>query len=620
MQQSPSFDDLKALFEWCPDLLCIASLDGYFIEINQAWSKLLGWTREELLSRPFFDLVHPDDVEPTIQETKRMAQDGQVSVFFENRYRTANGEWIWLAWGSQTRNGKIYGFAKDISRIKRSEEFLTQIQKEAKIGGWSLNIKDFSTSWTDETYRIHEVPLGTPTDTQRGINFFHPDWQEKISKYVKDCIEKKKPYDDIFRFITAKGRHIWARATGAPVLDKAGNVTKLIGTFQDVDSLMQITERLHTTTEKLNSILANSPGVVYQFQINADGYAFFPYASQQSEDLYERSAEELEKDPALMIKMTHPEDVPDLQQKITTSKDELSHFDWSGRILTGTGKIKWIRAKSVPQRLDQNTVLWTGIMMDITREKELEINLTHQRKIAEHSARLASIGELAAGVGHEINNPLAIVMGNNEKIRRHLEVTQGADSVMLDTIRKQKDAADRIRKIVHGLRSLARAGRNDDEQTSDPSDAFITTIDLVAEIYAKEGVSIRVQRTETPTLVKCSTTQLQQILMNLVSNAKDAAKANPNPTIIASLSDAKDFVKISVKDNGTGISKENEPKIFSAFFTTKEVGQGTGLGLAISKSIVDLIGGHISFSTGTSGTTFDVMIPKVKSTLLKLAQ
>ena len=250
--------------------------------------------------------------------------------------------------------------------------------------------------------------------------------------------------------------------------------------------------------------------------------------------------------------------------------------------------------------------------MDITREKELEASLAQQRKIAEHSARLASIGELAAGVGHEINNPLAIVMGNIDKIRRQIETNGTADPAVLDTIRKQKEAAERIRRIVRGLRSLAHSGRSEEGQSTDPVEALLSTVDLVTEIYNKDGVNVRVETDSCKSHVACSITQLQQIVMNLVSNAKDAAMVAKDPQITIILKDSGDSMVLSVQDNGHGISKINEPKIFSTFFTTKEIGKGTGLGLAITKSIVDSMGGRISFQTGSEGTTFEVQIPKAK--------
>ncbi len=612
------FQELKTLFDSCPDLFCIANKEGYFIRLNPSWSRILGYSQDFLLARPFIDLVHPDDVEATLKETSCLSSESHTTISFENRYRKSDNTYIWLTWSASCHKGKIFAFAKDITGIKRNETFLATIQGQAKIGGWTLNTSDYTTTWTEETYHIHDLPLNTPTNAAGGIEFYHPEYRDKIRNYVKDCIEKKLAYDDIFKFITATGRQLWVRVTGYPIVDITDKVTHLMGTFQDVTNLKTLTDELAKTTVQFADVLTNSPGMVYQFRMEPDGTMFFPYSSPQTFEIYEIEPEQFKKDPSLMLKMAHPDDQKGLQESIVSSAETLKGFEWNGRIITSSGKLKWIKAKSTPRKLESGSILWNGIVVDITKEKELEKSLEEQRCIAEHSARLASLGELAAGVGHEINNPLTIVMGGLVKVNREMDKLSITYSPLRDTIRKIEAGCERIRKIVLGLKSLAYTNDSDvtiqsrEDQSTDLFEALKITVDLVDEIYAKEGIVINLQQKKEGMAVRCSTTHVQQIIMNLLSNAKDACLTSANPHIEVSLKDAGHSWTVSVADNGNGISPDHREKLFSAFFTTKAVGKGTGLGLAISKSIVESYGGKIYFESNPAGTVFHVDFPKNK--------
>lgn len=224
-----------------------------------------------------------------------------------------------------------------------------------------------------------------------------------------------------------------------------------------------------------------------------------------------------------LAKMSHPDDLDDLQQNITSSAQKLTPFEWTGRIITKTKKVKWIKAKSIPQRKDSGSILWSGIVVDITKEKELELKLTNQQYINEHSTRLASLGKIASGIGHEINNPLAIVMAYNQKIKKLIEEIVPDKAEARKILDKQHVACERIKKIVTGLRHLSHSGQTELKAHIDICNSIEQTIDFVREIYAFDGVKIAFDSTNIKdAFVNCSSVHLQQILLNLFSNAKDA--------------------------------------------------------------------------------------------------
>jgi PAS domain S-box-containing protein len=253
--------------------------------------------------------------------------------------------------------------------------------------------------------------------------------------------------------------------------------------------------------------------------------------------------------------------------------------------------------------LDYTIKGFTSVSIDITGKKEKEKRYIHQ-------AKLASIGELAAGVGHEINNPLAICIGNLNLIERELIKENYQNLNVLEKIKKIRTASNRIKKITDGLRIYSRLDAEASEISS-LGDIVSQTLDLVSDIYEKEGVEISLEFSHrlNSFLVKGDSGKLQQVLMNLVSNAKDATDGQKSRTLAVKVLKSEGRVSVSVKDNGHGIPDSIRSKILDPFFTTKKSGKGTGLGLGLVREVIESLGGklEIESSVGT-GSCFTIIL------------
>ncbi len=238
-----------------------------------------------------------------------------------------------------------------------------------------------------------------------------------------------------------------------------------------------------------------------------------------------------------------------------------------------------------------------------------------QRQIALHNSKLASVGELAAGVGHEVNNPLAIVKGYLQSITKKVERKSLETEYLLNTIDKMTGAAERIEKIVNGLRTFSRV---DNDLTDEvPIVAVMEeSIAMIKEIYAKEGVkvSLNIVEPEYEYCVDGNRGRIQQTVMNLIANAKDATEGLENRRIKIDIEAREEkYVVVSITDNGVGIAEAAKEKIFDAFFTTKEVNKGTGIGLSLAHSIVAEHEGIIELESELGhGATFRVLLPAIK--------
>jgi two-component system, NtrC family, sensor kinase len=258
-----------------------------------------------------------------------------------------------------------------------------------------------------------------------------------------------------------------------------------------------------------------------------------------------------------------------------------------------------------PIREDDRVLSALIIAHDITSQKEMENQLYHTEK-------LASLGELAAGVAHEINNPLAIILGYSDMLLENLE-ENSKEYKIIKTIERQ---GFNCKKIVENLMTFARA-REKDQYDTDINRGIETVLEVVKNTLLTKKVSYHTYLAEGLPKVRGDAARLQQIFLNLINNAVLAMPQGGELTIATRLNDNQDRVEIKFADTGEGIKKEHLSKIYDPFFTTRKVGEGTGLGLSVSYAIITKFGGTISCESSTkdeskvgkSGTTFTILLP-----------
>ena len=237
-----------------------------------------------------------------------------------------------------------------------------------------------------------------------------------------------------------------------------------------------------------------------------------------------------------------------------------------------------------------------GVHRDITGQKSLEQQLIHAQK-------MESIGLLAAGLAHEVGNPLTSISSLVQVIQRTT-----SDEFTQDKLELIKSQINRISKIIRDLVDFSR-----------PSNYMVVPTDLVKTLSAaveivkmgkkaKDITFLTRVRMQIP-LLPLVPDQISQVFINILLNAVDALQGKRG-TIVSEVEQDDDHIKVTITDNGHGIAEENLPKIFEPFFTTKRVGEGTGLGLWVSYGIVRSFGGDITVSSEwAKGTTFTLVFP-----------
>ena len=255
------------------------------------------------------------------------------------------------------------------------------------------------------------------------------------------------------------------------------------------------------------------------------------------------------------------------------------------------------------------TVYFVSTILARLRSSERELaGLSEQLALSE---KLASIGTLAAGVSHEINNPIGVIANKTDILRCRID--DGDDEVELlreiDTIDRH---VGRVRSITEGLLAFARETPFE-LRPADLGDVVREAAELVKVSYRQEDVTLEVAPPPGRLLVRASVNHLLQVLVNVLLNARDASTSGAGVRVSTRAVGESELV-VDIQDHGEGIAPENLPKIFDPFFTTKEIDRGTGLGLALSHGLVERHGGRVEVESEQGvGTTFSICLPRAVS-------
>jgi PAS domain S-box-containing protein len=281
-------EELQRIFSMSLDMICVADIQtATFLKVNPAFTEILGFSEQELLEKPFLDFIHPEDVELTRNVVEQKLRTGAKVINFNNRYRCRDGSYRWLSWVSHPipEKGVTYAVARDITEQKENEEALKKNKalldatgRMARVGGWELETGTLEVIWTDETYRIHELPPDHKPPLSEAIDFFHPEDRPVLERAIERALEHGTPYDLEIRFITARGNHLWTRTTCRPEIAD-GKTVRLVGTFQDItdrknaeDALRESEERYRTVLETINEgvILQAASGEILTWNKGAE--------------------------------------------------------------------------------------------------------------------------------------------------------------------------------------------------------------------------------------------------------------------------------------------------------------------------------------------------------------
>lgn len=250
---------------------------------------------------------------------------------------------------------------------------------------------------------------------------------------------------------------------------------------------------------------------------------------------------------------------------------------------------------------------------DLTERLQMEEKLANQIKLNLHHSKLASIGELAAGIAHEVNNPLTIISVSNTKLKKEILKGDISSKKILAGLEVIHNAANRIVDIVRGMRNYSRVDSNELEKIN-LNEVLTETTSLVNDLMKSHGIELSFISDVEESYVSGIRGQLQQVFMNLISNAKDVLVDCDTKQITIKLIKLDGKFVITFTDSGPGVPDNIKFKIFEPFFTTKGFHQGTGIGLSMSHNFITQHNGSMTCSDSEDGgAQFVIELPEIPS-------
>lgn len=355
----------------------------------------------------------------------------------------------------------------------------------------------------------------------------------------------------------------------------------------------------------LTKLSKNLPGFIYTYQLFPDGKCCFPYSSDAIKDIYEVTPEDVKFDASLVHSRVHPDDLENVKASIALSAKTMTNWNCVYRVVLPTLGVKWLRGNANPEVADDQSILWHGYISDISAQKT-------QEEMVKQSLKMASLGEMAAGIAHEINNPLAIITMASQQISQAIKRHDYNEEKLEAAFDKINKTANRISKIIKGLKFFSGVIPDAEFKSESIINIVEDTISLCSEKFKIHNVDLRKKYPANLQSIQidCRAVEISQVVLNLLNNSFDAIENLECKWIEVEIINASETLIIAITDCGPGLTAEQADKIMMPFYTTKKVGKGTGLGLSISQGIIEAHGGKMALVKECKNTRFVFEIPK----------
>jgi PAS domain S-box-containing protein len=319
----------------------------------------------------------------------------------------------------------------------------------------------------------------------------------------------------------------------------------------------------------------------------------------------------------LILSRVHPDERAAVKAEYDRSCALYGTFESEHRLLLPYGKIRWVimRGRCLKDA-EGNLLEIIGVTLDVSAQKEADLQLQHQREEMAHRNRVSIMGEMTASFAHELNQPLTAIANNASAARRFLERGNIDPTLLKQLLQDMVADSQRAGEVMRGMRQLVRKDANVEHTVVDLNTVIADTVRLVnTDVLSRDSVLTTELDPRLPR-VNAALVQIQQVLLNLIMNALDAIEQLPPPErriVIKTHSDNRGFAEVSVRDFGVGLPKDRPDKVFDHFFTTKQ--KGMGMGLAIVRSIVEAHGGTIEAENAPDrGAIMIVRLPAARGT------
>ncbi|GGF22991.1 hypothetical protein GCM10011611_31360 [Aliidongia dinghuensis] len=619
------------LLDLTHDPILVRDPAGTILYWNRGAEELYGFTREEAVGRSAPDLLQTDFPSPMDEVMATLYRTGRWEGELLRTRKDGTRLTVACRWtlerdetGVPRRtletNNDITARKQAEDALRRTQEtYLAEAQQLSRTGSFGWNISTGEIFWSDESFKIFDYTAETRPSIELVADRVHPDDLPIFRQAIERLSAEPQDLDYEHRLLMPDGTIKHLHVVGHAMQSDAGQ-PQLVGAIMDVTARKEAERALRDSEQRYRHLFHHMPVAFWQLDMRAfkrlcqelraagvvdlgrhlDQHPEFLTEAMTAlviEEVNERAVQMLAAPdaPALAVPLVgFWRERPDTFRRAIEAQfggevafeEETKITALDGRVVDVLFAVAW------PGPINNLDVGLVGII-DITERLKAQERLRQVQAEFAHTARISVLGELAASIAHEVNQPLGAITTNAETALRWLDRPEPNSAKAGELLKRIVGDARRAADIIARIRTMA-AGRI-------PQPAALSLVDLVedslaflhAELQAK-GVSVRLDAAPSPPPVVGDRTQLQQVVVNLVINAAQAM-ARPDAerrTLAIRIGESEDgMLSCSFEDSGPGIAAEHLERLFDSFFTTRDVGMG--MGLPISRSIVEAHGGQI---------------------------
>lgn len=605
-------------FQHAPIGMALVNRDGRALHCNQALAEMLGYTRDELIDKTLAEMVPADDL-TAAQEDRRRLLAGEVDSYqAERRYIHKSGRIVWtytsasLVRDAEGRPLYTISHLHDITARKQAEQALRDSEERYALSVAGAN--DGLWDWNIEANEVYLSPrwkaiLGNAVhelgaDPLAWVSRLHPADAAPVRATLAAHLRGELPHFEVeYRIRHSDGTYRWVLSRGLAVRRADGRPYRMAGSLTDITERREVEEELRESEERFRKIFEEGPlgmalvGRDYRLvKVNATMCRMLGYSEEELLGLS-------------FADITHPQDLEtDLRLAQQVFAGEIPSYQIEKRYVTKPGGLIWVSlTASVITGETGQPLYGIGMVEEITARKRAEqASQRHQAELA-HALRVSTLGEMAAGLAHELNQPLSAIVSYARGCVHRLRAGAAEPADLLYAVEQIAEQALRGGEILQRHRHFLRSGAPSHEWVN--VNVVVENVGRLASSEARaEGVAIRLRLTPLLPPVQADGVQLEQVVLNLVRNAIDAMReGNPAELCIHTTLGARE-IEVAVEDRGRGVPPELGERIFDAFVTTKP--DGLGMGLSISRTIVEAHGGRLwATANPERGTTFRFVLP-----------
>ena len=597
------------------DAVWVRSLSDAITYWNRGAEELYGWTKEEALGSNSHQLLRTVFPAPLDEIFAALFRTGRWEGELVHTKRDGSQIDVASRWSlQQDERGKplaIMETNNDITERRRAEAKTRQQEKELQLFidaipamAW-VTRPDGSAEYLNKRWLDY---TGLSLEQASGWNWtaaIHPDDLAGLLDTWRSHLVSGDPVETEARLRRCDGPYRWFLLRGDPLRDDQGNIIKWYGTSTDIEERKQAEDALRRSEAYLAEAQRLSHTGSFGWNVS-------------SGDLY-WSAEThriMQLDPAtkptldLVLQRTHHDDRAHVQQLLDRVQRNAGDWQLEHRLLMPDGSVKHLRVVARAEVEPSGELEYFGAVMDVTAVKQAEHELQEAHAELAHVNRVTTLGELAASIAHEVNQPIAAVVTNAGAGLRWLGAAppnlEEARQVLTRIVRD----GNRAGEVLGRIRALVKKAplRRDE---LDINETIRDVIGLTSSEVQRNSVLLRMELARDLPRIRADRVQLQQVLLNLIVNAIEAmstAETGPRELTIVSANDGPRGALVAVRDSGPGLDPQCSERLFNPFYTTKS--EGLGMGLAISRSIIEAHGGRLSAGPNERrGAVFQFSLP-----------